>query len=48
MIRELRILESEHCFIKRVDFPSESNTQETPCQNEHLQAASDFNNWRER
>ena len=46
MIREL--LECEHFVIKRVDFPSESNTQETPCQDEHLQAASDFSNSRER
>ena len=50
MIRELRILEPEHYVIKRLDFPEsdldfpESNTQETTCQDEHLQAASDFNN----
>ena len=40
MMCELRISEPEHCVIKRVDFPSESNTQETPCQDEHLQAPS--------
>ena len=28
---ELRILDPEHCIIKRVDFPSESHTQEPPC-----------------
>ena len=27
--------------VKSVDFPSESNTQETTCQDKHLQAASD-------
>ena len=32
------ILESEHCVINRVDFPSDSNTHETPCHDEHLQA----------
>ena len=37
MICEFRILEPEHYVIKRLDFPSESNTQETTCQDEHLQ-----------
>ena len=36
MICELRILEPEHFVIKRLDLPSESNTQETTCQDELL------------
>ena len=48
MICELRILEPEHCVIKRRHFPSEYNTQESTCQDEDVQAASDFNNCRER
>ena len=31
-------------MLQRGDFPSESNTPESTCQDEHLQAASDFNN----
>ena len=37
-------MDPEHCVVKRVDFPSESNTQVTPCRDEHLQTASDFSN----